>query len=162
MSPLLLHGNTNQYSINGLLCTYTEMFRIQTCCNYNVHLISCRGVSGAGGNMRGSRDFCQTYLVLSLFYSLQRGSNGFIAEKTILILYQGSRGCPLFSRGGGGGGGLSNFFQGGGGPNANFFRNPCTYLLFSRGGGVRTPYPPLDPHMGNVIITGQYLSQSRS
>ena len=29
------------------------------------------------------------------------------------------------------------------------------------GGGVRTPYPPLDPQMGNVIITGQYLSQSR-
>ena len=54
--------------------------------------------------MRGSRDFCQSYLVLSLFYSLQRGSNGFIAEKTILILYQGSRGGPLFSRGGGGGG----------------------------------------------------------
>ena len=27
--------------------------------------------------------------------------------------------------------------------------------------GVRTPYPLLDPHMGNVIITGQYLSQSR-
>ena len=27
-------------------------------------------------------------------------------------------------------------------------------------GGVRTPYPPLDPHMGNVIITGRYLSQS--
>ena len=55
-------------------------------------------------------------------------------------------GCPIFSRGGGG-------------PNANFYRNPYTYLLFSRG-GVRTPYPPLDPHMGNVIITGQYLSQS--
>ena len=49
---------------------------------------------------------------------------------------------------------------GGGGPNANFFRNPCTYLLFSRG-GVRTTYPPLDPHIGNVIITGQCLSQSR-
>ena len=48
--------------------------------------------------MRGSRDFCQSYLVLSLFYSLQRGSNGFIAEKFILILYQGSRGGPLFSR----------------------------------------------------------------
>ena len=53
-----------------------------------------------------------------------------------------------------------HYFPGGGGPNANLFRNPCTYLLFSRG-GVRTPYPPLDPHMGNVIITGQYLSQSR-
>ena len=75
--------------------------------------------------MSGSRNFCQFYLVLSLFYSLKRGSNGFIAEKTILILFQGSRGGPLFSR-----------------------------------GSVRTPYPPLDPHMGNVIIMWQYLSQS--
>ena len=59
--------------------------------------------------MRGSRDFCQSYLILSLFYNLQRGSSGYIAEKTILILYQGSRGGPLFSRG------VLNFFQGGGG-----------------------------------------------
>ena len=55
------------------------------------------------------------------------------------------------------GGGVLNFW---GGPNANFYRNTYMHLLFSRGGGVRTPYPPLDPHMGNVIITGQYLSQS--
>ena len=62
----------------------------------------------------------------------------------------------------GGGGGVQLFpgGGGGGGSNANFYRNPYTNLLFSRGGGVRTPYPPLDPHMGNVIITGQYLSQS--
>ena len=60
--------------------------------------------------MRGSRNFCQSYLV-NLLYGLQRGSNGFIAEKTILILYQGSRGGPLFSRGGG----VSNFSRGGGG-----------------------------------------------
>ena len=53
--------------------------------------------------MRGSRNFCQIYLVLSLFYSLKRGSNGFIAEKTILILYQGSRGGPFYSGGGEGG-----------------------------------------------------------
>ena len=105
--------------------------------------------------MSGSRDFCQFYLVLSLFYSLKRGSNGFIAEKTILMLYKGSRGGPLFS----GGGGVLLFPGGGGGPNANFYRNPYTYLLLSRG-SVRTPYPPLDPHMGNFIITGQYLSQS--
>ena len=59
--------------------------------------------------MRGSRNFCQFYLVLSLFYCLKRGSNGFIAEKTILILNKGSRGGPLFSRGPG----VSNFFQGG-------------------------------------------------
>ena len=50
-----------------------------------------------------------------------------------------------------GGGGVSNFFPGGG-PNANFYRNTYMYLLFS-GGSVQTPYPPLDPHMGNVIIT---------
>ena len=43
------------------------------------------------------------FLVLNLLYSLQRGSNGFISEKT--ILFQGSRGGPTFSRGGGGGGG---------------------------------------------------------
>ena len=110
--------------------------------------------------MSGSRNFCQFYLALSLFYSLKRGSNGFIAEKTILMLCIGSRGGPLFSGVGGGGGGCLTFSRGrGGGPNANFYRNPYTYLLFSRE-SLRTPYPPLDPHMGNVIITGQYLSQS--
>ena len=57
----------------------------------------------------------------------------------------------------GGGGGVLLFP--GGGSKCIFFRNPYTYLLFSKG-SVRTPYPPLDPHMGNVIITGQYLSQS--
>ena len=64
--------------------------------------------------------------------------------------------------GGGGGGGVQLFPRGGGGgggPNANFYRNTYMYLLFSRG-SVQTPYPPLDPHVGNVIITGQYLSQS--
>ena len=43
----------------------------------------------------------------------------------------------------------SIIFQGGGvklfpvwGPNANFFRNPCTYLLFSRGVVVSGPPIP--------------------
>ena len=103
--------------------------------------------------LSGSRNFCQFYLVLSLFYSLKRGSNGFIAEKTILILYKGSRGGPLFSVGGGG---VSNFFQGGG-----------VQILISIETHIRTCYfpggvsgPPMNPHMVNVIITGQYLSQS--
>ena len=52
--------------------------------------------------MSRSRNFCQFYLVLSLFYSLKRGSNGSIAEKIILMLYKGSRGGPLFSGGRGG------------------------------------------------------------
>ena len=62
------------------------------------------------------------------------------------------------------------YFQGGGG--VNFFPWEGVQMLISLethtrtcnflgGGDVRTRYPPLDPHMGNVIITGQYLSQSR-
>ena len=105
--------------------------------------------------MRGSRNFCQFYLVLSLFYSLQRGFNGFIAEKTIPLLYQGYKGGPLFSRGEGG---------------VQLFPVEVQMLIsiktniqtcYFPGRGCRTPYPLLDPHMGNVIITGQYLSQSR-
>ena len=57
-------------------------------------------VSGGRRQHARSRNFYQFYLVLSLFYSLKRGSNGFIAVKTILILYKGSRGGPLFSGGG--------------------------------------------------------------
>ena len=92
--------------------------------------------------MRGSRDFCQSYLALSLFYSLQRGSNGFIAEKTILILYQGSRGGPLFSRGG-----CQTFSRG-----VQMLISLETHVrtgYFPGVGGVRNPYPPLDLHMGN-------------
>ena len=108
--------------------------------------------------MRGSRNFCQFYLALRLFYSLQRGSNGLIAEKTILILYRGYRGGPLFSRGGGG-----PTFSRGGGPNANFYRNPYTYLLFSRRGCP----DPLSPsgsahgqchHNGTIFITVPLLT----
>ena len=109
--------------------------------------------------MRGSRDFCQSYLVLSLFYSLQRGSNGFIAEKTILILYQGSRGGPLFSRGGGWG--------------QTFSRGGRVQMLISLETHVRTVYcpggcpDPLSPsgsahgqchHNGTIFITVPLLT----
>ena len=59
------------------------------------------------------QDFCQFYLVLSLFYSLKRGSNGFIAEKLYLYFTKnpeavhylpGAGGVQLFPGGGGGGG----------------------------------------------------------
>ena len=48
------------------------------------------------------------FLVLNLFHSLQRGLNGFNAEKT--ILFQGSRGGSTFS--GGVGGGVPTFCRG--------------------------------------------------
>ena len=107
--------------------------------------------------MRGSRNYCQFYLVLSLFYSLKRGSNGFIAEKTMLILYKGSRGGPLFSGGGGGGGG-SNFFPGGWGVQMliSIKTHICTCYF---PGGVSGPLSPSGSthgqchHNGTIFIT---------
>ena len=61
-----------------------------------------------------------------------------------------------------------HYFPGGGG--VHFFSRGGVQMLISIEthirtccfpGGVRNPYHPLDPHMGNVIITGQYLPQSR-
>ena len=59
------------------------------------------GVGGAGVQARRSKNslgkvFSLSPSVLNLFYSLQRGSSGFITEKT--ILFQGSRGGSTFSR----------------------------------------------------------------
>ena len=161
MSPLLLHSNTNQYNINGLLCTYTEMFCIQTCCN---HILSAaegfRGGGGGGGGCRRQHARIQDFL--SVLFSPQlilkfkeRFQWFYCSENYTYTLQRIQRPSIIFW----GGGGASNFFSRGGGPNANFYRNTYMYLLFSRG-SVRTPYPPLDPHVGNVIITGQYLSQS--
>ena len=64
--------------------------------------------------MRRSRNFCQFYLALSLFYSLKRGYNGFIAEKTILILNKDPEAVHYIPGGGGGGGGGPTFSRGGG------------------------------------------------
>ena len=89
--------------------------------------------------MRGSKNFCQFYLVPNLFFSLQRGYNGFTAEKTILILYQGSRGGPLFSGGGG-----VQLFPGARVQMINSIETHIrTNLLFSRGGGCLED--PLSP-----------------
>ena len=71
-----------------------------------------------------------------------------LLRKLYLYFTKDPEGVPYFPGG-------VELFSRGGGPNANFFRSQKRYLLFSRGGGVRTPYPPLDPHMGNGIISGQ-------
>ena len=52
----------------------------------------------------------------------------------------------------------------GGGPNANFFRNQYTYLLFSRGGGCPDPLSPSGSahgqchHNGTIFITVPLLT----
>ena len=50
-----------------------------------------------------------------------------------------------------GGGGVQLFLGGGVQMLISIETHICTCYF---PGGVRTPYPPLDPHMGNVIITG--------
>ena len=109
--------------------------------------------------MRGSSDFCQSYLVLSLFYSLQRGFNGLIAEKTILILYQGSRGGPFFSRGG------VKVFPGGGVQMLISLETHVRTCYFPVGGwGCRDPLSPSGSahgqchHNGTIFITVPLLT----
>ena len=60
--------------------------------------------------MRGSRNFCQFYLVLSLFYSLQRGPMVLLLRKLYLYFTKDPEGVHYFP-GGGGGGEMSNFFH---------------------------------------------------
>ena len=92
----------------------------------------CQG--GGGGSLTarkqpGQRFFCVCFLlVLNLFYSLQRGSNGFITEKT--ILFKGSRGPT---------------FLGGEGSRVQVLISIETHITcdFPGGGGVWTPYHPL-------------------
>ena len=76
------------------------------------------GGGGGGGGKQPENSLDNVFLVLNLFYSLQRGSNGFITEKT--ILFQGCREGPTFSRGGP----TFSMGGGGGGRNASFYRNP--------------------------------------
>ena len=92
---------------------------------------------------------------------LKRGSNGFIAEKNILLLYQGSRGGPLYS----GGGGMSNFFQGGG--VVQMLISIETHIhtcYFPGGGGCPDPLSPSGSahgqchYNGTIIITVQLLT----
>ena len=152
MSPLLLHSNTNQYNINGLLCTYTEMFRILTCCN---HILS------ATEGFRGRRQHARIQEFLSVLFNPQlilkftEGSNGFIAKKNILILYQDPEG-PHWG-GGGGGGGVQMLFS--------IETHICTcYFPGGGGGGCTGPLSPSGSvhgqchHNGTIFITVPLLT----
>ena len=72
-----------------------------------------QGGGGPGPTARMQSGLFVFILVLNLFYSLQRASNGFITEKTILL--KDPEGVQLFP-------GESIFVHGC--PNANFYRNP--------------------------------------
>ena len=61
--------------------------------------------------MSGSRNFCQFYLVLNLFYSLKRGSNGLLLRKLYLYFTKDPEAVHYFP--GAGGGGVQRFPEGG-------------------------------------------------
>ena len=128
MSPLLLHGNTNQYNINGLLCTYTEMFCIQTCCN---HILSAaEGFQGHEATCVDPGIFV-SFIKSSAYFTVYRGGPMvLLLRKLYLYFTKDPKGVHYFP--GGGGGIKLKLFPGG--PNASFFRNQYTHLLFSRGG----------------------------
>ena len=78
--------------------------------------------------MRGSRDFCQSYLVSAYFTVYRGGPMGFLLRKLHLYFTKDPEGVHYFP---GGRGRVSNFFQGGG-----------VQMLISLETHVRTCYFP--------------------
>ena len=150
MSPLLLHGNTNQYNINGLICTYTEVFRIQTCCNYIL--------SAAEGFRCADPGIFVSLIKSSAYFTVYRGGPiVLLLRKLYLYFTKDPEGIHYFP-------GVGGFKLFPGGSKANFFRNLCTYLLFSRGRGCPDPLSPSGSahgqchHNGAIFITVPLLT----
>ena len=150
MSPLLLHSNTNQYNINGLICTYTEMFRMKTCCN---HILK------AAGGFRGQEatfadpGIFVSFILSSAYFTVYRGGPMvLLLGKLYFYFTKDPEGVHYFPGG-------VKLCPGGEVQMLISLETHIRTCYFP--GGVRTPYAPLDPHMGNVIITGRYLSQPR-
>ena len=122
------------------------------------HFISCIGVSGAGGNIRGSRNFCQFYLVLSLFYSYQRDPMVLLRRKLYLYFTKNPEGVHYFP-----GGGMSNFFQGEGVQMLISIETHVRTCYFP-GGGCPDPLSPSGStqwqyhYNGTIFITVPLLS----
>ena len=98
---------------------------------YRVH--GGGGGGGGGGSWPNGQKTVWTmgfFLVLNLFYSLQRGSNGFITE----TVQHFPGGGPTSSRGWGG-------------------VSKETHITCDFPGGSRPSIPPRDPHMGSPEAT---------
>ena len=115
-------------------------FRYQTCAD--------PGIFGQGGGVQVNLTKKNSDNVFFLFvFSPQlilQKSNGYFQRK--LSFFKVSEGSNIFQGGGG-----SNFFPGkGGGSNCLF---PIeTHITCDLQGGVRTPVPPLDPHLSDDSI----------
>ena len=88
--------------------------------------------------MRGSRDFCQSYLVLSLFYSLQRGPMVLLLRKLYLYITKDPEGFHYFPEGGG-----VKLFPGGGGVQMLISLETHERTCYFPGFGMSGPPIPL-------------------
>ena len=95
---------------------------------------------GFGGRRQHARiqEFLSVLFSPQLILQFTEGSNGFIAEKTLLLLYQGSKGGPLFSRGWG-----CQTFSRGGGVQMLVSLETHIRTCYFPGGGVSEPPIPL-------------------
>ena len=116
---------------------------------YNNYHARIQEFSSGGGGCPGQSDnkscdnvfFCFCFSVLSLFYMIQKVN---FKESKKASIFQGSSGGPTFSRG-------YQLFQRGGGSNCLFPIETHITCDFPGGGGVRTPIPPLDPHLTTIM-----------
>ena len=134
MSPLLLHGNTNQYilMVYFVLPPRCFAYRHATTTFYQLQ----RGFGDRRQHERIQGFLSVLFSPLLILQFTEGDPMVLLLRKLYLYFTKDPEGVHYFQ----GGGGCQTFSGGGGGPNANFFRNPCTYLLCSRG-HVGTPYP---------------------
>ena len=158
MSPLLLHSHTNQYNINGLLCTYTEMFRIQTCCN---HILSAaEGFRGGRRQHARIQDFLSDLFSPQLNLKFKEGFQWFYCWENYDFSLQRIQRPSIIFRGGGG---VSNFFPGGGGVQMLIFIETHICTCYFPGGVSRPPSPSRSTrgqchHNGTILITFRPLT----
>ena len=103
------------------------------------------------------QEFLSVLFSPQLILQFKEGSNGFIAEKTVLLLYQGSRGGPLFSRG-------SKNFKGGGVQMLISIETHIRTCYFPGGGGGPDPLSASGSahgqchYNGTIFITARLLT----
>ena len=88
---------TSRYKKGALTVAFVHTCALTACADPGTFV---KGGPGPMARKQPGQRFFFCFFSPQLIYSLQKGSNGFITEKT--ILFQGSRGGPTFSGGRGG------------------------------------------------------------
>ena len=117
---------------------------------------------GFGGRRQHARiqEFLSVLFSPQFIFQFKEGFQWFYCCENYTYTLPRIQRRSIIFRGGGGGGGVELFP--GGGPKANIYRNPYTYLLFSR--GCPDPLSPYGSahgqchHNGTIFITVRLLT----